>query len=321
MIGTLNSIDTNNTNTFLLVRNNRASLASNASRDSFMMKLEGAGFDLDFDDDLDPDMTDMDVSCVDQAYALFPHSLPMDALLDPTCVKKSEDSEHPVRTVTPTKHEATSTPPPLLHRLCQAFPTNASVIQTALMLEPEAARQVVSLPVLSTSKDSTCGNGKIWSFHAPAFKFTKTDQIKKTKRRDYQYPVNIAINNGASCEVIQILASAAPEVLVQLEGVQGLTTVQIGLQKQPKNHKLVEILLQANPEAAAIRTSHENTLLHLACQRACPLAMVQTIYRADPTALHHRNFHGETPMVLAQRTICCPEDVLNYLQSQLRHRC
>lgn len=313
MIGTLNSIDANATNT----RNSRSSFASTSSRDSFVMKLEAASFDLDFDADMDSDLTGMSMPCIEQESALLPWHLSLDALSFPSIAKLSMESKHQVRTVTPTKQDATPTPPPLLHRLCQAFPTNVSVIQTALMLEPEAVRQAVSLPVLSTSKDRY-GNGKIWSFKAPAFKSTKKGHMNKTKRRDYQYPVNIAINNGASCEVIQVLASAAPEVLIKPEGAQGLTTIQLALQKEPKNYKLMEVLLQANPAVATIPTIHQNTLLHLACQRACPLAMVQAFYRANPKALHHRNFHGETPVILAQRTLCCPEDVLNYLQAQLR---
>jgi hypothetical protein len=312
MIAALNSSNANTIKTSPSMRNtNRSSLASTSSRDSFVMKLDAGGFDLDFDLDFDSDMPGMGMACIEQESALLPGSLSFDDVSDPPLGKLTMESDHLVRSVTPTKgEEATPVPQPLLHRLCQAFPTNASVIQTALILEPEAVRQPVSLPLLSTSKNSTNGNGKIWAFKAPALK-------SKATRKDYQYPINIAINNGASCDVIQVLAFAAPEVLIKPEGVQGLTTLQIALLKQPKNHKLVETLLHANPAAATILTNHQNTLLHMACQRACPLSVVRAFYKANPRALQCRNFHGETPVTLAQRTISCPDDVLNYLQAQL----
>ncbi|CAB9514917.1 expressed unknown protein [Seminavis robusta] len=250
--------------------------------------------------------------------------LKLQAKAEPQAKAKAEPQPAKVTTINSTVEAEQAEPEPepeqaacpyLLHQLCQAFPTDKWIINTALMLEEKVADVPASIPVLVGSKVATGNHGKIVAMQA---KSSKKD--KKKPLIDFAYPVNIAINNQASSDVVKVLANAAPQVLVQPEAPSGLTTLQIALQKQPKNFKLIQALLQANPTSSQVLTNRKSTPLHMACQKGCPLPIVQAIFKANPAALHQQNLHGETPLLLAERTLICPEDVANYLQAHASRR-
>ena len=206
----------------------------------------------------------------------------------------------------PQQPTATSAPKTMLHRACQQFPNDRFVIKTALDLDPNAARQKASIPANSDK-----------CFNDAVYRFVALPQRQKGPRKEpFQLPVNIALSNGANKDVLQLLVSAAPEVVAILDGKNGLTTLSLALTKRPQDNALVEILLAAEPQAVKVPDRRQNLPLHVACEKGASLDVVRHLFLLFPGAFHRENFHGETPLRIAQRNSKCSEDVLNFLQFQ-----
>lgn len=57
----------------------------------------------------------------------------------------------------------------------------------------------------------------------------------------------------------------------------------------------------------------QNLPLHVAVQYGAPLEVIRQLVCLYPEAIQRENFHGETPLRIAQRNNKCPENVLNFL--------
>ena len=196
-----------------------------------------------------------------------------------------------------------------LHQLCQHFPCNEAVIQTALLLDPSAPGQSAKL----TSLDDSVIRGNYLQKKDPK------------KHQEYQYALNIVLANsttGSKChDVVQLLVDAAPHIVSAPEPhCNGVSSLHLALQRHSKDVKLLEILLQSSQGAAAASCCcldrHGNTPLHTACQRDVGLEVVEVLLKAHPAALFHRNRRGETPLCIAQHTLTCPDAVVDYLQQK-----
>jgi hypothetical protein len=194
----------------------------------------------------------------------------------------------------------------LLHRACQQFATDSFVIKTALALDASAIRRSAFITA-NCRKCSGDANTR----------FVALPQRRKQPRKEaFQLPINIALNNDANFEVLALLVCAAPDVLMMGDSSNGMCSLSLALTKRPRDTQVMNLLLTANPQASWVADRRQNLPLHVACQKGAPLEVVRQLFFLYPSALRKENFHGETPLMIAQRNSKCPEDVLNFLQCQ-----
>lgn len=199
----------------------------------------------------------------------------------------------------PTAPAPESAPSIVLHRACQLFPKSKEVIEIAVSTESAAVSSSIQIDVENSSRD----------------------QNKTINRRErYSYAINIAIFHKSIEAVVELLANAAPNVLVLPDGRDGHTTLGIILQGSGFSSCLsfIDVVLQTNPACAYSAVDRrQNYPLHIACSMGAPLQVIQRLHRAYPGSTSTRNIAGETPLMIAQRFCACPEEVLEYLQSQM----
>lgn len=136
----------------------------------------------------------------------------------------------------------------------------------------------------------------------------------RTVPETYSYPLNLAIEHGASLDVIQMLVTSDPSVILKKDGPQGETSLLILLKRSPSSHRTVDLLLLSDPRCALATDRHQNTALHVACFSGASLLTVQHLCMVNQEAMAMRNFHGRTPLQVAQNRISsCSDDVVEFL--------
>lgn len=200
-------------------------------------------------------------------------------------------------------------PSTLLHRVCQQFSQDRFVVKTTLNLDPSAARRRASISATPEKKDLAETRDRFVAF-------PQRSKRSAPRKEAFSYPINIALNHGASFDVLAMLVCVAPNVLAQEDGSNRLCSLSLALTKRPQDTRVVELILTINPRAVAAPDRRHNLPLHVACQKGCPLSIVRQLYGLNRDALQAKNFHGETPLTIAQRNSKCPENVLNFLQSR-----
>ena len=199
-------------------------------------------------------------------------------------------------------------PSTLLHLACQQFSQDRFVVKTALDLDPSAARRRAFIDVTPQKQD----HANIQNHYVA---LPQRPKQAPPRRERFSYPVNIALDNNASFDVLVMLVCAAPSVLTEWDGSNRQCSVSLALTKRPQDTRTLELILTLNPRAVAIPDRRQNLPLHVACQKACPLSVIRQLYGLNPDALQAENVHGETPLMIAQRNSKCPENVINFLQS------
>ena len=183
-----------------------------------------------------------------------------------------------------------NTEPSMLHRSLTLFPDNLSFIRGALELDPRELCRKARMPPADSNSNI----------------FVK---------QSYGYPLNIALQNNASMEVLHLLATGAPHIVTARDGRDESGSLLIALRQDPKNTHALHLLIKANPLCMKMTDRRRNTPLHVAVARGASLAVVRAICMLYPAALLQSNLNGETPLLLAQRsTNMCKEDVCNYIQ-------
>lgn len=137
----------------------------------------------------------------------------------------------------------------------------------------------------------------------------------------YTYPLNLAIHNRASKEVIHMLIEAAPSVLGMVDGSLKETSLAILLKNFPDDLKTVDKMLLSNHKAAIGRDARKNTVTHVACSNGASLDVVRHLCIMNPESLLMRNFHRQTPLEISQRlTMASSDDVSSFLRSKVYER-
>jgi hypothetical protein len=181
----------------------------------------------------------------------------------------------------------------LLHNSCKLYPTTITIVESALRFDPEGIRRKVSIVC-----ERNMGG--------------QTSKLQAVER--YVYPINIALRFNAALDVLQLLASKGPEVLMESDGLDHMSSLGIALALGHQT-KVIYLLLSTNPRSARTRDRYSNLPLHVAVrQPSITLEIVEMVHMAFPEAIKARNFHGQTPLDVAVRTVACPDAVLNYLQ-------
>lgn len=204
----------------------------------------------------------------------------------------------------------------LLHRSCKLFARNAEIIASALLLEPDEARLAeptdcgIQVSFENTNNEATTKSKKL--------RYSKQSLVQET----FHFPVNIALKNAASPQVVEIVAKAAPGILVKPDGPEQVGSLGIALMvidnwcDDPTiANKIVDVLLAVNPDCAQGTDKHGNTPLHLAGRTNClSIETITKIYDAHPESANQRNFNGRTPLQVAQINTSVPEHIVDLLQ-------
>jgi hypothetical protein len=191
----------------------------------------------------------------------------------------------------------------LLHGACQLFPNSTEIIRSALLSDADAIRRPERLTLVSNHSTSKRASQKGFNRVEP-----------------YTLPINIALRHKASLGVLKVLVDAGADTIESTDGRESSTSLIVALKTNPSSVSIIGLLLYSNNKCAMISDRKKNYPLHIACLRGSSLEVVHHLYQAYPTALSMKNFYGETPLDIAQRTSSCPEDVLSFLQSNtLRH--
>jgi len=132
--------------------------------------------------------------------------------------------------------------------------------------------------------------------------------VSKSVKETYTYPINLAIQSGASPRILEYLINAAPSVLVEQDGPMKECSLAILLRYKPTDYATFENLMTFTRCACVlVRDRHENTALHIACRHAtgsdASLKIVKALVGSFPKALGMRNFHGKTPMQVLSNKI------------------
>ena len=192
--------------------------------------------------------------------------------------------------------------PSILHRSLKLFPTNFKVIKGALELDPrELRRKAPSVHRNKSPVGTTAG-----------IVIATGATIGKSS---CGYPLNIALQNDASLEVLELLVRGAPEVITCRDGVDESGSLHIVLRRNPANTpQILHMFIKANPLSLHMTDRRQNTPLHVAVARRASLQVVRALYLLYPPAILQTNLNGETPLQVAQRSNLCEEDVYNFIQ-------
>lgn len=184
-----------------------------------------------------------------------------------------------------------------LHLAC----CNSSVdLYTVLrILQVDIASAARSVPLKSIKP--------IWN---PVYNVVQPKFVKET----YTFPLNLAIKNRADPDIIEILLSVAPSVLVTKDGPREEYPISILLKHAPHDISTVNKILLRCPQSAGSMDRYGNTPLHVACMHGASMEIVRRLYLLCPQSLKRMNFHGKTPLDIARQQTCtCPESVALYL--------
>ena len=218
------------------------------------------------------------------------HSNGMDSLTVPSSSAATVSAASSVTTVSPIRDTngipvpAASAPPSLIHQACELYAQMETIVTSAIRVDPAGVRRRLS----------SCAS-------------------KKRRKHAYDYPINIALKHRASVPVIQLLADAAPDILVERDGAESYCTLSCAL-LQRRKFDVVSLLLEANPDQVRVPDRYRNFPLHTACAHGASLPVVKLLASAYPNAIRKKNFHGQTPLDIAQQRSCCSDDVIDYLQ-------
>ena len=136
------------------------------------------------------------------------------------------------------------------------------------------------------------------------------------KKVVYKLPLNVEIHKRASTEILLNHVVTQPDALSQPDGA-GEYPLHILLKHKPDDSETVDAMLSVRPAVASLVDGYGNTPLHTAISFATcsgqSLVNVRHVCSLYPQALKERNFHGVTPLQLAQRRSSCPEAIANFL--------
>ena len=193
----------------------------------------------------------------------------------------------------------------LLHRACCDPNVTVDDIAQLLLQDPTALGREVSLSTIRTVYNPICNK-------------YETRSIPEA----YKYPLNLAIEHGASFDVLEMLVTADPSILLKKDGLQGENSLLILLKRPHTCCKTVDMLLLQDPRCAKAPDRHMNTPLHVACCWGASLEIVRHLCIIHRASLASRNFHGRTPLQVAQaNTYSCSQsnEIVQYL-SVVGHR-
>ncbi|CAB9512718.1 expressed unknown protein [Seminavis robusta] len=192
-----------------------------------------------------------------------------------------------------------------LHNACRTFTTEKDVVEIALSMDPQAiCRQEDHNGAPSKAK-----KGRETITFLPWKTFTP-------RAERYSYPVNVALQNKASMDVMSVLVYSGPDVLLQQDGYDQRCSLSIALSHNPKDLDLIDLVLFANMKAINLQDPKLNYPLHVAASKGASVDVLKRLYTYFPAALLKPNLNGETPYDIARRSMLVDERALKFLQKK-----
>ena len=199
-----------------------------------------------------------------------------------------------------------------LHRACQLFPNNKRMVEASLRLDPNAIRRkafIDSIP--SQTRKHQEAIHKMFPRRRP--------KAPEAAPEPFQLPINIALYHDANLEVLDFLVQADPSQLLMKDGIHGINSLCLALDRRPNDIACLGLLLINNPEGVKIVDIFENTPLHIACQKGASLQVAQMLVKLHPSALTQRNGNGLLPIDIIQKLPGpATNEVLNFLTEKTR---
>jgi hypothetical protein len=188
-----------------------------------------------------------------------------------------------------------------LHEVCCRRGSDITVAELEAILDqdPKAA----SRPILMTKvkKVYNFASGKVESKVVP---------------ETYQYPLNLAISNMASPDVLELLVEAAPQVLSLRDNKS--CSLHILLRHKPTDAVSANMMSLKEPKMVSWSDAKWNSALHVAVSCGASVETVRSMTVLYPHALLQPNFHGHIPLELAQKSSSvCSEEVCDYLWNEV----
>lgn len=215
-----------------------------------------------------------------------------------------------------------------LHMACRYAPKNDAVLECLMEAHPEALEcrtkmgEMARSRVEKSSEDQEYRNGHLQfvsdlagktHLESSATRYSLGDQI-----RDGSFPMLMAIQNGASCHVIEkMLARHREEHLLHLTNKYYETALHLALMRTTFDDGLIPMLLQTSHGSLMVQTreaKHGNLPIHIAAMMGCSESIIMGLLSIYPDSIFDKNSHGVTPLDLALEYGRCNEEIVRLLE-------
>ena len=193
-----------------------------------------------------------------------------------------------------------------LHRVCNYFANQKEVVEIALALDPPAIRR--KSDAASKPSGGRKSVGTILQQHG-------------LFQERYSYPINIAIQNKASMDVLELLVSHGKDVLLEKDGYERTASLSIALCHKPQDLDLVDLILFANLQGIMVTDRKLNYPLHIACAKGASVDVLKRLYLHYPGALFQQNFNSETPLDICRTSSLMSDEATNFLLERFNEGC
>ena len=110
-------------------------------------------------------------------------------------------------------------------------------------------------------------------------------------------PLHVACDHDAPAVVIQALLKAYPEASAMV-GTTNMNPLHITCSSQHASVHVVRVLLElGHQEQTSMCDIDGDTPLHAACRCGAPIEVLEVLLRANPQAVHQRDYEGLTPLL------------------------
>lgn len=140
----------------------------------------------------------------------------------------------------------------------------------------------------------------------------------RTVHEQGRRPLHVACADDAPAVVVQALLKAYPEAST-LVGTSGMTPMHLTCSSAHASVHVVRVLLElGKPEQCQIRDLDGDLALHAACRSGAPLEVLEVLLRANPAAVHERDFEGLTPLLRlwVRYVVTLGDDALENISSE-----
>ena len=136
--------------------------------------------------------------------------------------------------------------------------------------------------------------------------------------QDGRRPLHLACADDAPAVVVQALLKAYPNASTMV-GTSGMTPLHLTCSSDHASVHVVRVLLElGGPEQCRIRDLDGDTPLHAACRSGAPLEVLEVLLRANPSAVHERDYEGLTPLLRlwVRYVVTLGDDALENIRSE-----
>lgn len=110
-------------------------------------------------------------------------------------------------------------------------------------------------------------------------------------------PLHVACDHDAPAVVVQALLKVYPEASTMV-GTSNMNPLHITCSSQHASVHVIRVLLEGGlPYQTQMRDVDGDTTLHAACRCGAPIEVLEVLLRANPVAVHERDYEGLTPLL------------------------